>query len=283
MVTTYECGVQRHCGGSTIKRLLIGAVTLLLASPVYAQLEPSNDIGVTYGHVHLNVSDMELHKQLWVDHFGGVLVPKGPLTAIRLPGMLIALSDREPTSGSQGTVMDHFGFKVRDIEAVLSKWRAAGLPVMSEFTGAEGLPNAYVMAPDDVRVELQEDTTLPVEIAAYHSHFFTPEHEDLLDWYIETFGLQRFKRGRIETTENAPGMNLSFGSVDVPRAWTRGTAIDHIGFEIDDLESFCTELEARGIELDVPFREIPSIGLKIAFLTDPSGVYVELTEGYDEY
>ena len=29
-----------------------------------------NDAGLTYGHVHLNVSDVELHKQLWVEHFG---------------------------------------------------------------------------------------------------------------------------------------------------------------------------------------------------------------------
>ncbi len=42
-------------------------------------------------------------------------------------------------------------------------------------------------------------------------------------------------------------------------------------------------LEARGIEFDVPYREVPSIELKIAFLTDPSGVYIELTEGLDEY
>ena len=28
---------------------------------------------------------------------------------------------------------------------------------------------------------------------------------------------------------------------------------------------------------------IEAIGLKIAFLTDPSGVYIELTEGLDEY
>ena len=42
-------------------------------------------------------------------------------------------------------------------------------------------------------------------------------------------------------------------------------------------------LTARGVEFDVPFREIPSIALRIAFITDPSGVSIELTEGYDEY
>ena len=59
--------------------------------------------------------------------------------------------------------------------------------------------------------------------------------------------------------------------------------IDHIGFEVDDLEAFCQILEARGIEFDVPYREVPSVELKIAFLTDPSGAYVELTESLDDY
>ena len=266
-----------------MRLLLIAALVFLLASPAYAQLAPPNQAGLTYGHVHLNVQDIEVHKQLWVEQFGGVVVQKGPLTAVRLPGMLIALTQREPTGGSQGTVMDHFGFKVRNLEAALAKWRAAGLPVISEFTGAEGFQNANVMAPDDVRVELQEDKTLPAEVAAYHIHFLTPEYEELLNWYVETFSLERRARGRIETTTDVPGMNLSFGNARTPTVGTRGRAIDHIGFEVNDLEAFCKMLEARGIEFDVPYREVPSVELKIAFLTDPSGVYIELTEGYDEY
>ena len=137
-----------------MRLLLTATVTLALASPAAAQLAPPNQTGLTYGHMHLNVRDIEVHKKLWVEHFGGVLVQKGPLTAVRLPGMLVALSQREPTGGSQGSVMDHFGFKVRNLAAFLKKWRAAGHPVTSEFTGAEGFANAYVMAPDDVRVEL---------------------------------------------------------------------------------------------------------------------------------
>ena len=266
-----------------MRLLPIAALVFLLASPAYAQLATPNEAGVRYGHTHLNVSDIEVHKTLWVEHFGGVVVQKGPLTAVRLPGMLVALTEREPTGGSEGTVMDHFGFKVRSLPAFLAKWRADGLPVMSEFTGAEGYPNAYVMAPDDVRVELQEDQALPVEVAAYHIHFLTPDYEGLLDWYLENFSLDRRPRGSIETTTNVPGMNLSFGNAATPMAATRGRSIDHIGFEVDDLEAFCKMLEARGVEFDVTYREAPSVELKIAFLTDPSGVYIELTEGYDEY
>ena len=262
---------------------VVALAAFAVPRPSAAQVAPYNEDGMTFGHVHLNVSDLEAHKALWVEQFGGEVVERGPLTAIKWPDMILILSEREPTAGSMSTVMDHFGFKVRDIEPFLESWREAGLEVQAEFTGAEGFPNAYLMAPDSVRVELQEDPELDHEVVGYHVHWFTQQYREVLDWYIDVFGVERFKRGSIETTANAPGQNLSFGDSDDPRLPTRGTAIDHIGFEFEDLDAFVEELEAKGVELDVPVREIPSIGLKIAFLTDPSGVYVELTEGLDEY
>ena len=179
--------------------------------------------------------------------------------------------------------MDHFGFKVRNMADWLARWRAGGHAVDSEFTGAEGQPNAYVTLPDGVRVEMQEDQSLPVEVSGYHIHFFTPQFQDLMAWYMDIFALEQRPRGSILTTTNVPGMNLSFGNSREPTLPTRGRAIDHIGFEVDNLEAFCNALLARGVSFDVAYREIPSIGLKIAFITDPSGVFIELTEGYDDF
>lgn len=266
-----------------MRTLLAILLSLTVALPAGAQLAAPNAAGMTYGHVHLNVRDAALHRALWTEHFGGEAFDRGIISGVKYPGMILVLSEREPTGGSQGTVMDHFGFKVRDIEPVLERWRAAGLEVQSEFTGAEGFPNAYLVAPDGVRFELQEDPALEVETLGYHIHFFTPDYRELMAWYVEVFGVEPFERGSIPTTANAPGMNLSFGTARAPTEATRGRAIDHIGFEFDDLDAFVRTLEARGIELDSPVREVPSIGLKIAFLTDPSGVYIELTEGFDEY
>ena len=265
-------------------RLLLTAVAVLsLAAPAHAQLAVPNAAGLTYGHVHLNVSDIELHKQLWVEHFGGVVTQKGSLVAVRLPGFLVALSGREPTGPSQGTVMDHFGFKVRNMEKFLAKWRAAGFEVGPEFTGAEGQANAYVTMPDGAYVELQEDQMLQEEVSGYHIHFRTPDFEELLAWYVDIFELEVRPRGNIQTTTNVPGMNMSFGDAREALAPTRGRAIDHIGFELDDLEAFTMRLKAKGIEFDTDFRVIDSLQLKIAYLTDPSGVRIELTEGYDAY
>lgn len=258
-------------------------LALVFAPPAGAQLATPNDNGITYGHVHLNVSDIEVHKKLWVEWFGGEVVQKGPLTAIKLPNFLIALTEREPTGPMQGSVLDHFGFKVRNTAEFLARWTAAGMEAGEIFTGAEGMPNAYVMAPDGVWVELQEDPSLHVPVAGYHIHFFTPDYEELLAWYRKVFDLHVRPRGRIQTTTDVPGMNMSFGTAEQPAAPTRGRALDHIGFEVDNLEAFCQKLEAMGIEFDVTYREVESVELKIAFLTDPLGTYIELTEGYDEY
>ena len=266
-----------------MRLLLTTMIVVVLALPAHSQLATPNESGITYGHVHLNVSDIEVHKKLWVDFFGGVVVQKGPLTAIRLPNLLIALTEREPTGPMQGSVLDHFGFKVRNTDEFLARWRAAGMEVGPEFIGAEGMPNAYVMVPDGVWVELQEDPSLHVPVAGYHIHFLTPDYEELLDWYTKVFSLTRRPRGQIQTTTDVPGMNMSFGNAEEQTVATRGRALDHIGFEVGDLEAFCRKLEAMEIEFDVAYREVESVELKIAFLTDPAGVYIELTEGYDEY
>ena len=266
-----------------MKFLTSAALALTLATPAYAQLAPANAAGITYGHVHLSTADVEAQKKMWVDHFGGVIVTKGPLTAVKLPNMLIAFLNRAPTGPSEGTVMDHFGFKVRNMAEFLAKWRAAGRPVGMEFTGADGFPNAYVTGPDNTKIELQEDKTMTIPVSGYHIHFLTPDYAKLLDWYVDTFSAVKRKRGSIETTADVPGMNLSFQTAPKPTVGTKGRTIDHIGFEVKNLAEFCKKLEAKGIKFDVPYREVPAIELKIAYITDPNGVYIELTEGYDKY
>jgi catechol 2,3-dioxygenase-like lactoylglutathione lyase family enzyme len=267
-----------------MKRLFLSLTLLLaVAGPARAQLSPMNAAGVTYGHVHLNVSDVEVHKKLFVDIFGGTFVQKGPLMTVKFPNMLVALTQRAPTGPSQGTVMDHFGFKVRSMPDMLAALRAAGYQVQSEFTGVEGFPNAYVLGPDGLRLEMQEDKTLPAKAIPNHVHFFTDQYVSLLDWYTSTFSLTKRSRGRMQTTADAGTVNLSFQTSQTPVVGTKGRVIDHIGFEIKDLAAFCKQLEAKGIKFDVPYREVPAIGLKIAYITDPTGVYIELTEGYVNY
>lgn len=260
-------------------RHLILLAFALLALPAWGQLAEPDESGIRYGHVHFNVSDVDRHKALWKKHFNAVEADRGALAAVAMPNTLLLFSQSEPEGGSRASVLHHYGVKVRDIEDFLADWRADGLEVGPEFIGAEGQRNAYVMMPDGVYVELQEDQALATEISGYHVHFFTPRFREQMAWYTEVFGLEVRPRGSIETTTNVPGMNISFGGADEERAPSRGYAIDHIGFEVDNLEAFCEQLAAKGVECTAPYRELEDPGLAVAFLTDPAGGIIGLTEG----
>lgn len=262
----------------------LAVAALLNGLPAVAQLAPPNDAGVTWGHIHLNVTDVERHRQIWVEHFGGARVDLDLVSTIRLPNTIIMLNERAPTGGTRGSAVDHFGFSVPDLGTFLDRWRADGLEVENEFEGSGGTAQAYVTLPDGIRVELQEVPTLDVPAEPYHVHLYTGDGaEGLRDWYADLFLMRPRRRGSIPATADVPGMNVSFSDAPDRPAATRGRAIDHIGFEVDDLEDFVEMLEARGVDFDVPYRVIEELGVGIAFFTDLSGVFVELTEGLKRY
>jgi hypothetical protein len=50
---------------------------------------------------------------------------------------------------------------------------------------------------------------------------------------------------------------------------------------VKNLEAFTKKLEAEGVKLDRPYTKVAALNIAIAFLTDPWGTYIELTEGLD--
>jgi catechol 2,3-dioxygenase-like lactoylglutathione lyase family enzyme len=113
----------------------------------------------------------------------------------------------------------------------------------------------------------------------HHIHLATPDMEKLRDWYVRTFGAQPGVRGSFLSAVFSGG-RVDFRKAPQPGAPTRGRSLDHIGFEVRNLEEFCKKLQAEGFTLEVAYREVPQLaGLKIAFLVDPEGTRIELTEG----
>ena len=74
-----------------------------------------------------------------------------------------------------------------------------------------------------------------------------------------------------------PGANLTFSKADGPAVSTKGRALDHIGFDVNNLEAFSKKLEAAGIKLERPITKNAN-GVGIAFISDPWGTYIELNE-----
>ena len=281
---------------------LLGLTLLVLApaSNASAQLLAAKDGPIVYGHHHLNVTNLDEAKKFWVDAIGGVLIKVGPENReiIKFPNALILLRAQKPTAGSKGSTVDHIGFSVKNLRQVVDRIKAGGFRMV---TSAEAPPNvkvqddigiveagpvsgiAYAMAPDETKVELVEMKAQATPIASHHLHFFGMNKE-MQAWYMQTFGASTLDSANPAAFISAslPGLTMNFSPSQAPVAGTQGRAIDHIGFEVRNLEAFTKKLEAQGIKLAAPYRQVPALGISIAFITDPWGTYIELTEGLDK-
>jgi catechol 2,3-dioxygenase-like lactoylglutathione lyase family enzyme len=249
------------------------ASLVILPASLLAQLPAPNSAGVSAGHMHMMVRDPDVHKKIWVEALGAQVVNSGSLELLKLPGIFLVLGKAEPAEGSEGSSVDHFAFRAKDLPATKAKLTAAGVPIVRED------PREIVaMFPDKVKVEFYAAPTLTVPLEHYHVHFFTSDPDALRAWYAKHFGATTTAQGNASVM-GVPGVDFSFRKTDKPQAPTKGRSLDHIGFEVKGLEAFCKKLAADGVAFDMPFRDVPRIGLKIAFVLDPAGTRIEMTEG----
>ena len=171
--------------------------------------------------------------------------------------------------------MNHFGFSVRSYATTRSKLIDHNMEIMSDNADNKQIT---VQSPDGARLEFTESDSIDVPIEFHHIHMTGTDQKGIRDWYVKIFGAEASSR-RAWPSAVVPG-----GRIDVIKAESRpeptlGRAIDHIGFEVVDMDAFAERLRSEGIEFNVEPREIPQLGLKIAFITDPIGTYIEITEG----
>ena len=252
--------------------LTVAFVVLFGGVPSSAQLARPGESGVVMGHLHFNTPDADAAREFWIA-LGGEAVTNPPLQFVQFPGVLVMLRDREPDGGTVGSVINHVGFNVRNIQESVTRWAAAGIDV--EPGGFDG--QAWVTAPGDVRVEILEDMEIDVPIRMHHVHWNVTAVPEMQAWYERAFGAVPGMRGRFMAAD-LPGVNLTFGEADDTLAPTQGRALDHVGFESTDLQALIAHLESQGIELDSGYRQVGETSVAIAFLTDPWGTYIELTE-----
>ena len=145
-----------------------------------------------------------------------------------------------------------------------------------------------MISPDGLTVEFTEENgvapypRLPPNtlIESNHIHFGAPGsvRAEVQEWYVKTFGAVPGKLGD-NLTGDIPGVKfMRWGNGKATPAPTKGRALDHIGFEVRNLEAFCQRLEASGVKLDEPYSQTRHKSFASAELTDPTGVSIELTE-----
>jgi len=260
---------------------LVVASTLTPA-PAVAQPAPVNQAGVTMGHWHIASKDVEANKKLFVAMGGKLFMPGGqPL--IMFPGLYISLilGNEKGEGGTVGSVVNHVGFIVDNVQQRVAQWKAAGVTVLPGGalpTGGNRLDQAYVETPDGVRMEILEDKTQTVPIRNEHIHFALPAAEvpKAVAWYAKVFGGQTATRNNAPVV-NLPGVQLRFNAADTKQAPTRGRVLDHFGFDVNDHAAVVKRLEGEGIKLDQPVGK-GATGNTITYITDPWGTRIEIVQ-----
>lgn len=255
------------------------SLIVLSAVSLSAQLAPPNSMGVSMGHVHLIVNDPDAQKKLFVDLLGAKTKTLAPLELIKIPGLLVVLQKARtaPTDGSDGSTVNHFGFLVKSYADIKAKLTAANIPLAMDNAQTKQI---IAIFPEKIRVEFTEDATLTVPAKFHHMHLSTPNQESLRAWYVKTFGGTEGMRGQFPAAM-FPGGEVDFAKAQQPQAPTKGRSLDHIGFEVVGLEAFCKKLQDEGVTFDTTYRVIPQLeNLKIAYVLDPEGTRIELTEGF---
>jgi len=246
--------------------------TTLLTGTAVAQPFTPNEAGVTMGHLHLNSKDIEANRKIFVA-MGGTS-PTGPgIQRVIFPGVVINLNPGQagppPTAGSVGSVVNHVGFVVQNVQESIAKWKAAGVPVLPGSNNR--LDQAYVETADGLRIEILENKSQKYPIQHEHVHFFLPEAAIAQSqaWYGKIFGAVASLRNNAPVAD-VPGAQLRYNKVDMAQAPTKGRVLDHIGFDVKDLQGFIKKLEAAGIKMDRPYTATDNGGA-LAFITDPWG------------
>ena len=252
-------------------------VSTLTAGTAAAQSAPFNQVGVTMGHWHIASKDVEANKKLFLAMGGKLFMPGGnPL--IMFPGLYINLNlgTEKGDGATQGSVVNHVGFIVNNVQQRVAQWKAAGVRVLPGNNNR--LDQAFVETPDGVRIEILEDKTQAMPVRNEHVHLSLPESEipKAQAWYAKTFGGKAGSRNNAPVVD-IPGVQVRFATAETKQVPTRGRVLDHIGFDVKDHEAFVKKIQAEGIKLDEPVRKSPT-GSTITYITDPWGTRIEIVQ-----
>jgi catechol 2,3-dioxygenase-like lactoylglutathione lyase family enzyme len=251
--------------------LVVGLLTLNEAAR--AQLAVPGPSGVVMGHLHLATKDLEASKRFW-EALGGVPVQNGQLQLIQLPGTFVMLrQSQQSTGGTEGSTVDRVVLRVRTSEFPRLAEK------LEQATGSKFA--ALLTSPEGVTIELRGAASQEAAVRMERLEFKTLAPAETRDWYAKTFGASSNSLAgsspQVYIAE-LPGLSMYFRKADAAPAGTKGRGLDHIGFEVKNLEEFCKRLEAAGQKFDRPYGRLPNSTIAIAFLTDPWGTYIELTE-----
>jgi catechol 2,3-dioxygenase-like lactoylglutathione lyase family enzyme len=236
-----------------------------------------------YDHIHLNEPAAEA-SQWWEKNIpGGRRITEAPNRIMYGAVRLMFLGPRS-SGGSDGSVIEHLGFSVPDLDATMRALAAIDTKVIEPAKDTPGLyKTALIEDPWGTRIQLVQDPEL---IGLHHVQLRSPDPDAMYKWLLDKFGGERTKlKGQIDAVKYAgvPGFTTVYiiaakGS-SVP---SQGRVIDHIGWRsMGTIAETKAMLEGKSVQLTSqpsPLTLPNGPSINFFYVAGPDGTRIELVE-----
>ena len=250
--------------------VLCACATPALAQPAFVNM---------VDHIHLAAPDQGKAVEWYRKHFGGQPMTAEAPERLMFGETRIIFQKNETPKPSTGSVLDHIGFSVADLDATVRDLAADGATVVTPAREVAGLFKlAFVVDPWGVRIEVVQDAA---KLGLHHVHLRAPDPAAALAWYVTTFGGSITKlKGQIDGINYGGVWMLAQRGEAVP---SEGHAIDHIGFRPLNVDTVVAGLKTRNVKVTTEPRPLtlPSgTSMRLAFIEGPDGVRIELVQRF---
>ena len=247
-------------------------------------------------HVQLNVRDVEASKKFYQQYFGGTPVNWGQLEGLKYPGVIFFFAKAEPTGAMEGSSVNHIGFTVKNGVDLFTRMQKAGVKTASNGVNAQGRDLRRLCLQPGRREDRNHragdaDRSVGIRPGAFlRGRSGTGgglAWSEVQTWYTKVFGANATRTVLSAPAANnaasapmsqstIPTTNLRFSpaSASVP---TRGRALDQHRVRGQGSGGLLHTAGSQGREALSPVSQTGRRG--DAYLTDPKGTYIQLTEG----
>jgi len=238
-------------------------------------------------HVHVTSPDREASAQWLEKHLPVKLIAPTPRSTQLVDGPnLLQIQSEKVASEPFGTASLHsLGVTVISLGTTLEKWSNGGGKVLKIDDDRK---LAIVEDPHGLKLELVQAAADASREGFTHINIVAANPELLISWYSTTFGgkVAQCAWDASKVTVTYDTMQLVFAHMEETQAGSSSSTtaktpakfrpIDHLGWFAEDISTAHSRMIANGVKFPVPPRQFGQV--KIAFLRDPCGLWIELCE-----
>jgi hypothetical protein len=236
-----------------------------------------------YDHIHLNEPAAEA-SEWWEKNIpGGRRITEAP-NRIMYGGVRMMFLSARSSGGSQGSVIEHLGFSVADLDVKMRELAAINTKVIEPVKNVPGLyKTALIESPWGTQIQLVQDPEL---LGLHHVQLRLPDTEAAYAWLLDKFGGERTRiKGQVDSVKYAGTGGFSTVYIIAARGESvpsQGRAIDHIGWRSTaTINETKTLLEGKQVQLTSQPRPLTLPNgppINYFYVAGPAGTRIEIVE-----